>query len=84
MKENSLTLKKARSKWKLVDVECADDLALLVNTVDQDESLMHKWEQAGRCIDLYMDSNKTELIYFNKDDTISINGMPLELVDQFI
>ena len=48
MKENSLTLEKARSKqyptWTIMDVDYADDIALLANTLTQAESLLHSLE----------------------------------------
>ena len=40
---------------------------------------------AARGISLYTNSDKTDLMCFNKDSVISsLNGMPLKLVDHFI
>ena len=57
---------------------------LLVNTPDQDESLLHKLELAARGIGLYVNSDKTEFMSFNQDGvSLSINGEPLKFVNQF-
>ena len=89
MNENYFTIKKARSKWYLTetitDADYADDLALLVNTSTQAESLLHSPEQAVRGISLCMNSDKTEFMCFNQNGAISsLNDKPQKLVDQFI
>ena len=58
-----------------------DDLVLLIPS--QAESLLHNLEQASRGIGLYVISGKTEFICYNQT-IFSLNGLPLELVDQFI
>ena len=67
MKENSYTLKKARSWWYIVETITAadyeDDIALLTNTPAQAESLLNSLEQAARDIGLYMNSDKTVFIW---------------------
>ena len=83
MKENSFTLKRARSKRysaeTITDTDNTDDLVLLVKTPAQAESLP---EQAAKGIGLYLNSEFTR---FNQEDAISLlNGKPLKLVDQLI
>ena len=50
MKENDFKLAKERSRRYLtqtiMDVDYADDIALLANSTAQDESLLHSLEQA--------------------------------------
>ena len=51
----------------------------------QAKSLLHKIEQAAAGIGLYMNSDKTDFICFNKDGANSpLNGKPLKLTDQFL
>ena len=58
----------------------ADDL-----TPYQTESLLYSLVQVARNINLYVNSNKTEFVYFNQDSTISLlNVEPLKLIEQFI
>ena len=45
---------------KLIDVDCADDKALLANTPAQAESLLHSRDQAAGGINLHLNANKTE------------------------
>ena len=52
MKENGFILKKARSRLNpietITDTDYTDDIALLVNTPTQVESLLHSLEKASR------------------------------------
>ena len=43
----------------------------------------HSVEQAVSGIGLYVNSDKTQLIWFNQDGAISFNGKSLILVEQF-
>ena len=65
MKENSFTLRKARSRWYspeiIVDADDADDLVHLANTPAQAK---YSVEQTVRSICLYMSSTKTEFMSF--------------------
>ena len=62
----------------------ADDIALLVNTPTQVESLLHSLEQAAGGISLHVNANKTELMCFNQRSDIStLNGISLKLVNKF-
>ena len=66
MKGNGLTLEKARSKRyptrTIMNADSADDIALLVNTPAQAESLWHSLETATGGIGLHVNTNKTEYI----------------------
>ena len=52
MKENGLTLEKARSRrypaWTIMDADYADDIILLANTPIQAKSLLHILGQASK------------------------------------
>ena len=70
MKRNGLTLKGNRySTEAIIDADDVDDLALLPNTPDQAESPLYHLEQTTRGIVLFMNSDKTEFIFFKQDGT---------------
>ena len=88
MKENDITLEKARSRWypaqTITDTNNTDDIVLLANTPSQAKSLLHSLEQAASCINLYVNAKKMEHTCFNQSGNIStLNGGSLRLVDQF-
>ena len=88
IKENGFTLKKAGSRRyatkTLMDADFANDQALLTNSPAQAESLLHSLEQAVVDINLYVNENKTEYMFFKQKRTIStLRSKPLKLVDQF-
>ena len=59
-------------------------IALLTNTPAQVESLLYCLEQAASGIDLYVNADKTEYMYFNQSGNSStLNGGSLKLVDKF-
>ena len=89
MKENGLTLEKARSRWyptwTITDVDYTDDVTLLANTLAQAESLLHSLERLAGCIGFYVNADKMEYMCFNQSGDIStLNGSSLKLVDQFM
>ena len=62
----------------------ADDIALLANTPNQAEILLHSLEQAAAGIGLHANAHKTEFMCFNqKDDISTLDGTSLKLVDKF-
>ena len=48
------------------DADYADDIAILANTPNQAETLLHSLERAGEGIGLYVNAHKTEYIYIVK------------------
>ena len=76
MKDNGFTLKKARSRQypaqTIKDADYAHDIALLANTPAQAESLLNSLEQAAGNIGLHLNADKTEYMYFNQKDNISL------------
>ena len=88
MKDNSFKLIKKRSgrypPQIITDVNYADDIALLANTPDQAETMLHSLERAATGIGLHVNADKTEYICFNqKGDISTLNGSSLKLVDKF-
>ena len=88
MKENSFKLTKEWSRrypaQKITDVDYASDIALLVNTPSQAETLLHSLEQAAAGIGLHVNAHKTEYMCFNQTgDIFTLNGISLKLIDKF-
>ena len=85
MKENCLTLEKARSRrYPAQNTTDADYIALLANTPTQAEFLLHNLDWAVGGIGLHGNTDKTEYMCFNQSDNIStLNGGSLNLVDKF-
>ena len=69
MKENGFTLAKARSRrypaWMIMDVDYADDIALLSNKHVLVKSLLHSLEWAADGIGLHVNADKTEYMCSN-------------------
>ena len=88
IRENGCKLTKKRSRRypakTITDADCADDIAILTNTPNQAETLLHSLEQAATGIGLYVNAHKTEYMCYNQTDDIStLDGTPLKLVDKF-
>ena len=88
IKENGFELTKKRSRrypaTTITDADYADDIAILANTPDQTETLLHSLERAAASIGLYVNEHKTEYMCYNQTGDIStLEGTPLKLVDKF-
>ena len=65
-----------------IDIICIQ--AILANTPDQAETLLHSLERAAANIGLYVNVHKTEYMCYNQTGDIStLEGTPLKLVDKF-
>ena len=63
----------------MTDVDYRHDITLLLNTPDQEESLLHIQEQAPGSIGMYVEVNKTVFFCFKWEAVISIfSGRPLK------
>ena len=87
IRENGFELTKKRSRRypakTITDADYADDIAILANTPNQAEILLHSLERAAAGIGLYVNAHKTEYMFYNQTDYIStLDGTPLKLVDQ--
>ena len=68
----------------ITDANYADDIAILANTPNQDEALLHSLERAATGIGLHVNAHKTEYMCFNQTGDIStLDGTSLKLVDKF-
>ena len=88
IRENGFELTKKRSRRypakTITDADYADDIAILANTPNQAETLLHSLERAVAGIGLYVNAHKTEYICYNQTGDIStLEGTPLKLVDKF-
>ena len=75
IRENGFELTKKRSRRypakTNTDTDYADDIALLVNTPNQAETLLHSFERAAAGIGLYLNAHKTEYMCYNQTGDIS-------------
>ena len=88
IRENGFQLTKRRSKRypakTITDADYADDLALLANTPNQAETLLHSLERAAAGIGLHVNANKTEYMCYNQTGNITtLDGASLKLVNKF-
>ena len=88
IKENGFELTKKRSRrypaTTITDADYTDDIAILANTPDQAETLLHSLERAAASIGLHVNAHKTEYMCYNQTGDIStLEGTPLKLVDKF-
>ena len=88
IRENGFELTKKRSKRypakTITDADYADDLALLANTPNQAETLLHSLERAAAGIGLHVNVHKTEYMCYNHTGNITtLDGASLKLVDKF-
>ena len=88
IRENGFELTKKRSRrypaTTITNADYADDIAILANTPDQAETLLHSLERAAASIGLYVNAHKMEYMCYNQTGDIStLEGTPLKLVDKF-
>ena len=87
IRENSFELTKKRSRRypakTITDADYADDIALLVNTPNQAEILLHSLERATAGIGPHVNALRTEYMCYNQRGDIStLDGTSLKLVDK--
>ena len=88
IRENGFELTKKRSRRypakTITDADYADDIAILANTPNQAEILLHSLERATAGIALHVNAHKTEYMCYNQTGDIYIlGGTPLKLVHKF-
>ena len=88
IRENGFELTKKRSRRHptktITDANYADDIALLANTPNQSETLLHSLKRAAAGIGLHVNAHITEYMCFNQAGNIStLDGTSLKLVDKF-
>ena len=68
----------------ITDADNVDDIALLANTPNQAETLLHSLERAAAGIGLHANAHKTEYMCYSQTGDISTrDGTSLKLVDKF-
>ena len=88
IRENGFELTKKKSRRypakTINDADYADDIALLANTPNQAEILLHSLERAAVGIGFHVNAHKTEYMCYNQTGDISTqDGTSLKLVDKF-
>ena len=86
IRENGFELTKKRSRRHPTKTiaNYVDDIAILANTPNQAETLLHSLERAITGIGPYVNAHKTEYMCFNQAGDIStLDGTSLKLVDKF-
>ena len=91
IRENGYELTKKRSRSypakTITDADYADyadDIAILANTPNQAETLLHSLERASAGIGLHVNAHKTEYMCYNQTgDITTLDGTPLKLVNKF-
>ena len=87
IRENGFELTKKRRRYPaktITDADYTDDIAILANTPNQVETLLHSLERAAAGIGLHVNVHKTEYMCYNQTGDIStLDGTPLKLVDKF-
>ena len=85
-----LTLTRRRSSRHpashLSDLDCADDIALFADTIQEAEPLLHKVEIASKSTGLLLNPSKTKYIHINpsaNDSVHSSGGSQIEKVEDF-
>ena len=83
-RENGFEPKKKRSRRYPAKSITDADYALLANTRNQAETLLHSLERTASSIGLHANAHKTEYMCFNQTCDIStLDGTSLKLVDKF-
>ena len=88
IRENGFELTKKRSRRypakTITDADYTDDIAILANTPNQAETLLHSLERPATGIGLHVNAHKTEYMCYNQTGDITTqDGTPLKLVDKF-
>ena len=85
-----LTLKRRRSSRHpavvLADLNYADDIALLENTIKSAQDLLSNVEKACQDVGLFLNAPKTKYMHLNPSTNTSLvssDGSPIELVQDF-
>ena len=86
IRENGFELTKKRSRRypakTITDTDYADDIAILANTPNQAETLLHSLEREAETL-LHSLEREAEMCYNQTGDISTLDGTPLKLVDKF-
>ena len=88
---DGIVLKKRRSRRHpsqiLSDLDFADDIALLEETITKAQDLLHRVEKACQSVGLFLNAKKTKFMLVNSTDTTplkTLDGCEIEKVNDFI
>ena len=86
--EYTFELTKKRSRRypakRITDADYADDIAILANTPNQGETLLHSLERAAAGNGFHVNAHKTEYMCYNQTGGVStLDETPLKIVDKF-
>ena len=88
--EFGFTLVKSRSRRHpavvITDADYADDIALLSDSIEKAELLLHRVEEAAKQIGLHINEDKTEFMAFNQPhaELQTTEEKPLKCTDDFV
>ena len=83
IRQNGFELKKKRSR-RYPAKTITDDIAILANTPNQAETLLHSLERAAAGIGLHLNAHKTEYMCYNPTGDIStLDRTSLKLINKF-
>jgi hypothetical protein len=76
LEELSFTIK-PRQTWRIgpnvvTDLNFADDIELVSNTIEQAQELLKEVEKAALHVGLHMNASKTKCMLFNQDQNVEI------------
>ena len=87
IRDNGFELTKKRNRRypakTITDADDVDDIAILVNTPNLAEILLHILERPSAGIGLHVNAHKMEYMCYNQTGDITLDGTPLKLVDKF-
>ena len=85
IRENGFELTKIRSRrYPTKTITNADYIAILANTPNQAETLLHSLDRVAAGIGLHVNAHQTEYMCYNQTGNIStLDGTSLKLVDKF-
>ena len=88
IRENGFEMTKKKSRRHppktITDADYADDIAILANTPNQAETLLHSLQRAAAGIGFHVNAHKTEYMCYNQTgDITTLDGTPLKLEDEF-
>ena len=60
----------------ITDIDYADDIAVIINSLIDENKLLHKFEDTAKDIGLHIKSYKTEYMCLNHENQINMKSQP--------